>query len=327
MIPTTVPASRFEYATGRLDAVRGRRPPPTGRRHRAGRSHGLHGADLRTRLRAASSTCPGTGWSTATPRTSPARQLAAYMVAGPITDHETSDPGSPARAPAAGHVDAHPRGFRRPGSGPGPALSRRVTAPSERRCAPTTATRRPWPSTTTWTEWWRPSAAPACRWRPPCAPPRINPATLYRLFDRGSRHPRISRRPPPRGGPRCAAPARRHHRPGPWSRTTASSPCLFRRPPPWPRLRSGSSCPMRATLPPSAADGPHRARAIHLTPRAIVSDERFVEVAGCRRPSAGGPRATISAWRLSSSAGPATGAAPAYAVSGTPRPPRSAAAW
>jgi adenine deaminase len=35
---------------------------------------------------------------------------------------------------------------------------------------------------------------------------------------------------------------------------------------------------MRALAPP-AADGGHRARAIHITPRAIVNDERFVEVA------------------------------------------------
>ena len=105
----------------------------------------------------------------------------------------------------------------------------------------------------------------------------INPATLYRLYDRGSIAP--GRRadllivddpsfPHPRA---VIKQGRQIAKDGILSVPLPKTPALAS-----PAIRLSVSSP--EDLAPPAPDGVHRARAIHIVPRTIVSDERIVEV-------------------------------------------------
>ena len=105
----------------------------------------------------------------------------------------------------------------------------------------------------------------------------INPATLYRLYDRGSIAPGqradvLVVDDPSFPHPRMVIQE---------GRVVAENGALTIPLPPTPAL---VSAPLRLAisrseeLAPQAPDGPHQARAIHVTPRTIVSEERIVEV-------------------------------------------------
>ena len=105
----------------------------------------------------------------------------------------------------------------------------------------------------------------------------INPATLYRLYDRGSIAP--GRRAdllivddPSFPHPRLVIKqGRQVAKDGILSIPLPETPALAS-----PAIRLAVSSP--EDLAPPAPDGVHRARAIHIVPRTIVSDERIVEV-------------------------------------------------
>jgi adenine deaminase len=105
----------------------------------------------------------------------------------------------------------------------------------------------------------------------------INPATLYRLYDRGSIAP--GRRAdllivddPSFPHPRTVIKqGRQIAKDGILSVPLPKTPALAS-----PAIRLSVSSP--EDLAPPAPDGVHRARAIHIVPRTIVSDERIVEV-------------------------------------------------
>jgi adenine deaminase len=313
MIPTTVPASRFEYATGRLDAYEVEdllnQDGVTGLGE-AMDYMGLISGEASGRLfdlsghRVVDGHAPGvTG-----------RQLAAYMVAGPSTDHETSDPelllerrrlgmwtlireGSAARdlTRALPYLVEHG--------------TERTALCTDDRNAAALAEHHHLDGV----------VAALCRAGVPVAAAlraaTINPATLYRLFDRGSVTP----------GYRADLlivedPAAPHPRDViQTGRLVARAGELTVPLPPTPAL---ASPPFRLEvshardLAPAASDGPHRARAIHITPRAIVSDERFVEVEAVDGRLRADPDKDVCLVALMQRR-PATGAAPAYAVSGT----------
>ena len=314
MIPTTVPASRFEYATGRLDAhevedlllqdgVTGLGEAMDYMGLISGEASG--GLFDLSGHRVVDGHAPGvTG-----------RQLAAYMVAGPSTDHETSDPdlllerrrlgmwtlireGSAARdlTRALPYLVEHG--------------TERTALCTDDRNAAALAEHHHLDGV----------VAALCRAGVPVAAAlraaTINPATLYRLFDRGSVTP----------GFRADLlivedPAAPHPRDVIQSgRLVARDGRLTIPLPPCPPL---ASPPFRLEvsherdLAPAASDGPHQARTIHVTPRAIVSDERFVEVRSVDGRLQADPDNDVCLAALMQRR-PATGAAPAYAVSGTP---------
>ena len=102
MVPSCVPASPFEKAVGRL-----RREVAAFLRRRGVQGLGeamdylglVHGAATGLTVE----TALGRVIDGHAPDLS-GRELAAYMLAGPLTDHETSDPGASPRAQAAGDV-------------------------------------------------------------------------------------------------------------------------------------------------------------------------------------------------------------------------------
>ena len=274
MIPTTVPASRFELAAGSLDAVDVadllQQDGVTGMGE-AMDYMGLISGEASGRLfdlsghRVVDGHAPGvTG-----------RQLAAYMVAGPSTDHETSDPelllerrrigmwtlireGSAARDLVRALPFLVEHG------------TERTALCTDDRNAAALAEHHHLDGV----------VAALCRAGVPVAAAlraaAINPAQLYRLFDRGALPPGFRADllivedpafPHPREviqGGRLVARDGRLTVPLPATPALASPP-----------FRVEVSDP--GELAPSASDGVHRARAIHITPRAIVSDERFVE--------------------------------------------------
>jgi len=314
MIPTTVPASRFEYATGRLDAYEVedllRQDGVTGLGE-AMDYMGLISGEASGRLfdlsghRVVDGHAPGvTG-----------RQLAAYMVAGPSTDHETSDPelilerrrlgmwtlireGSAARdlTRALPYLVEHG--------------TERTALCTDDRNAAALAEHHHLDGV----------VAALCRAGVPVAAAlraaTLNPATLYRLFDRGSVTP----------GFRADLlivedPAAPHPREVVQSgRVVVRDGRLAIPLPPTPIL---TSPPFRLEvsheqdLAPAATDGPHRARAIHITPRAIVNEERFVEVQAVGGRLQADPEKDICLVALMQRR-PATGVAPTYALSGAP---------
>ncbi len=105
----------------------------------------------------------------------------------------------------------------------------------------------------------------------------VNPATLYRLYDRGSVTPGLQADllvvdDPSFPHPRLVVRA---------GRVVARDGSLTEALPPTPELVSTPFEPAVTApedLAPPAADGLHRARAIHIAPRTIVSDERIVEI-------------------------------------------------
>jgi adenine deaminase len=105
----------------------------------------------------------------------------------------------------------------------------------------------------------------------------INPATLYRLYDRGSIAPGQRADLLVVDDPSFPHPRMVIHA----GKVVAEDGALTVPLPPTPAL---ISAPLRLALSrpeelaPAAADGPHRARAIHVAPRTIVSEERMVEV-------------------------------------------------
>jgi adenine deaminase len=275
MIPTTVPASPFEHAAGRLDAAVVAdlltRDGVTGMGE-AMDYMGLISGEASGRLfdlsghRVVDGHAPDvTG-----------RQLAAYMVAGPSTDHETSDPelllerrrlgmwtlireGSAARDLVRALPFLVQHG------------TERTALCTDDRNAAALAEHHHLDGV----------VAALCRAGVPVAAAlraaTVNPALLYRLYDRGSLTP----------GFRADIlivedPAFPHPRDVIQTGTAvAHEGRLIVSLPPTPVLDSPpfhleQSDPRE--LAPPAPDGPHRARAIHLTPRAIVSEERFVEV-------------------------------------------------
>jgi adenine deaminase len=275
MIPTTVPASPFEHAAGRLDAEAVAdllvRDGVTGLGE-AMDYMGLISGEASGRLfdlsghRVVDGHAPDvTG-----------RQLAAYLLAGPITDHETSDPelilerrrlgmwtlireGSAARdlVRALPFLVAH-------------GTERTALCTDDRNAAALA-------------EHHHLDGVVAALCRAGVSAPdalraaTINPATLYRLHDRGSLTPGYRADilivdEPGLPHPRDVIQA---------GRLVAREGKLTVPLPPTPTLASPAfrlevSDPRG--MAPQAADGLHRARAIHLTPRAIVSEERFVEV-------------------------------------------------
>jgi adenine deaminase len=311
MIPTTVPASPFEHAAGRLETadVEGL----LGQEGVTGMGEamdylGLISGEASGHLfelsghRVVDGHAPDvTG-----------RQLAAYMVAGPTTDHETSDPelllerrrlgmwtlireGSAARDLARALPFLVEHG------------TERTALCTDDRNAAALAEHHHLDGV----------VAALCRAGVPVAAAlraaTINPATLYRLFDRGALTPGFRAdilvvEDPAFPHPREVIRA---------GQVVAHGGDLAVPLPPTPAL---ASPPFRLevsgpfALAPAAPDGLHRARAIHLTPRAIVSDERFVDVRAhrghlqadpekdiClaalveRRPGASGPAAPADA--------------------------------
>jgi adenine deaminase len=275
MIPTTVPASPFEHAAGRLDAAVVAdlltRDGVTGMGE-AMDYMGLISGEASGRLfdlsghRVVDGHAPDvTG-----------RQLAAYMVAGPSTDHETSDPelllerrrlgmwtlireGSAARDLVRALPFLVQHG------------TERTALCTDDRNAAALAEHHHLDGV----------VAALCRAGVPVAgalrAATVNPALLYRLYDRGSLTP----------GFRADIlivedPAFPHPRDVIQTGTAVAHEGRLTVPlPPTPVLDSPpfhlEQSDPREFAPP-APDGPHRARAIHLTPRAIVSEERFVEV-------------------------------------------------
>ncbi len=275
MIPTTVPASPFEYAAGSLDsssvAELLTRDGVTGMGE-AMDYMGLISGEASGRLfelsghRVVDGHAPDvTG-----------RELAAYMVAGPSTDHETSDPdlllerrrlgmwtlireGSAARDLARAMPFLVEHG------------TERTALCTDDRNAAALAEHHHLDGV----------VAALCRAGVPVPDAlraaTINPATLYRLHDRGG----------PTPGFRADLlivedPAFPHPRDVIQSGTVVAHDGRLTVPlPPTPALASPPfrlELPDAAQLSPPAGDGPHRARAIHVTPRAIVSEESFVEV-------------------------------------------------
>jgi adenine deaminase len=277
MIPTTVPASSFEHAAGRLEAAAVAdlltQDGVTGLGE-AMDYLGLISGEASGRLfdlsghRVVDGHAPDvTG-----------RQLAAYLVAGPITDHETSDPelllerrrlgmwtlireGSAARDLVRALPFLVEHG------------TERTALCTDDRNAAALAEHHHLDGV----------IAALCRAGVPVADAlraaTLNPATLYRLHDRGSLTP----------GYRADIlvvedPAFPHPRDVIQSGTIVAHEGRLTMPlPPSPAL---SSPPFRLELAaaspfsPPSPDGVHRARAIHLTERAIMSEERFVEVRG-----------------------------------------------
>jgi adenine deaminase len=274
MIPTTVPASPFEHAAGRLgpDDVADLldRDGVTGLGE-AMDYMGLISSNASGRLfdlsghRVVDGHAPDvTG-----------RELAAYLVAGPITDHETSDPelllerrrlgmwilireGSAARDLAR----AMPFLIRY-------GTERTALCTDDRNAAALA-------------EHHHLDGVIAALCRAGVKVPdglraaTINPATLYRLHDRGSLTPGFRADilvaddptfPHPRDVVQAGTVVVRDETlvvPLP------ATPALS-----WPGFRLELASPY--DLVPVVPDGLHRARAIHITPRAITSDERFIE--------------------------------------------------
>jgi adenine deaminase len=325
MIPTTVPASPFEHAAGRLETADVadllEQDGVTGMGE-AMDYMGLISGEASGRLfdlsghRVVDGHAPGVS----------GRQLAAYMVAGPSTDHETSDPelilerrrlgmwtlireGSAARDLARALPFLVEHGTERT------ALctdDRNAAALAEHHHLDGVVAAL-----------CRAGVGVAAALRTATA----NPAALYRLFDRGALTPGFRAdilvvEDPAFPHPREVVQAGRVvARAGQLIAPLPATPALAS-----PPFRLEISDP--SALAPAAADGLHRARAIHLLPRAIVSEERFVEVRArgghlladpekdiClaalleRRPGASGPAAG-SAVNESAGAAPAAGGGP-----------------
>ena len=285
MIPTTVPASPFEHAAGRLDAAYVAdlltRDGVTG----LGRGDGLHGADLGRGLRPPFRPVRAPGGRR--PRSGRHRQSSWPPIwsrgPSPTTRPPTRSCSSSAGGSACGRSSAR---APPPAIWPEPCPSLSSTAPNERPCAPTTATRRRSPSTTISMESSRLSAVPACRSRTLFAPPRstrppFTACTTAAASTPGYRADLLVVEDPAFPHPRDVIHA---------GTVVAQTGKVVVPLPPTPPLASPQ---FRLELSdareprPGRLDGVHRARAIHLTPRAIVSDERLVEVHGCRRPPAG----------------------------------------
>jgi adenine deaminase len=314
MIPTTVPASRFELAAGSLDAVDVadllQQDGVTGMGE-AMDYMGLISGEASGRLfelsghRVVDGHAPDvTG-----------RQLAAYMVAGPTTDHETSDPelilerrrigmwtlireGSAARDLARALPFLVEHG------------TERTALCTDDRNAAALAEHHHLDGV----------VAALCRAGVPVAAAlraaTINPAQLYRLFDRGALTPGFRAdllivEDPAFPHPREVVQAGRLvARNGELTVSLPATPALGSLP-----FRLEVSDP--AELAPPAADGLHRARAIHITPRAIVSDERFVEVRAAGGRLQADPERDICLAALMERR-PAAGAAAAHGAAGAP---------
>jgi adenine deaminase len=275
MIPTTVPASPFEHAAGRLEPAAVAdlltRDGVTGMGE-AMDYMGLISGEASGRLfdlsghRVVDGHAPDvTG-----------RQLAAYLVAGPITDHETSDPDLILERRRLGMWTLIREGSAaRDLSRALPFLvqhgTERTALCTDDRNAAALAEHHHLDGVVGALCRAGVSVAEALR------AATINPATLYRLHDRGSLTPGYRAdilivEDPASPHPREVVQA---------GRLVAREGKLTVPLPPTPAL---ASPPFRLEvsdpreMAPHAADGLHRARAIHLTPRAIVSDERFVEV-------------------------------------------------
>jgi adenine deaminase len=275
MIPTTVPASQFEHAAGSLDAAEVADLLV---------QDGVTGmGEAMDYMGLISGTASGSLFDLSGHRVVDGhapdvrgKQLAAYMVAGPTTDHETSDPelilerrrlgmwtlireGSAARDLARAMPFLVEYG------------TERTALCTDDRNAAALAEHHHLDGV----------VAALCRAGVPVAAAlraaTINPATLYRLFDRGSLTPGFRADillvedpafPHPREVISRGVVVARDGRltlPLPATPPLASPPF---------RLELSDAL----DLAPAAPDGLHQARAIHITPRAIVSEERFVEV-------------------------------------------------
>lgn len=275
MLPTTVPASPFEHASGRLDA-----DDVTDLLSQDGVTGlgeamdymGLISGNASGRLFDLSGHRVVDGHA---PDVS-GRELAAYLVAGPITDHETSDPELLLERRRLGMwILIREGSAARDLARAMPFLVRygteRTALCTDDRNAAALAEHHHLDGV----------VAALCRAglreADALRAATINPATLYRLHDRGSLTPGYRADilvvedpafPHPREVVRAGTVVVRE---GALAIPLPATPVLAS--PPF-RLHPG----LAADLLPSAADGPHRARAIHLTPWAILNEERFVEV-------------------------------------------------
>jgi adenine deaminase len=275
MVPTTVPASPFEHSAGRLDAAEvadlleqegvaglgeamdygglisgeawGRLVDVSGRHVVDGHAPGLTG-----------------------------KELAAYLVAGPITDHETSDPDLLLERRRLGMWTLIREGSAaRDLERAMPFLVRygteRTALCTDDRNAAALAEHHHLDG----------MVAALSRAGVPLADSlraaTINPATLYRLHDRGSLTPGrqadiLVVEDPSCPHPRYVVQA---------GRVVANEGKLTVPLPPAPALASPPlevRVPGPSHLAPPASDGPHRVRAIHMTSRALKSGEKLVEV-------------------------------------------------
>jgi adenine deaminase len=275
MLPTTVPASPFEHAAGRLD------PDDVadllGQEGVTGLGEamdymGLIFGNASGRLFDLSGHRVVDGHA---PDVS-GKELAAYLVAGPITDHETSDPELLLERRRLGMWTLIREGSAaRDLARALPFLVRygteRTALCTDDRNAAALAEHHHLDGV----------LAALCRAGVDVGDSlraaTINPATLYRLHDRGSLTPGYRADilvvedpafPHPREVILAGVPTARE---GVLTTSLPATPPLAS--PPF-RLELGGPDDLR----PRASDGLHRARAIHITPWAIVNEERLTEV-------------------------------------------------
>jgi adenine deaminase len=279
MVPTTVPASPFEQAAGRLTedqlAALLAREGVTGLGE-AMDYMGLisgHSGDLLLRAAARGAGRPVIDGHA--PDVS-GRDLAAYLVAGAVSDHETSNPGLLLERRRLGMwiliregsaARDLPRAI--------PFLvehgTERTALCTDDRNAAALAEHHHLDGVVGALVRAGVSLHEALR------AATVNPATLYRLHDRGSVTPGLRADllvvddpsfPHPRMVVRSGQMVAREGR---LTVPLPPTPALPAAP-----FRLAVTC--AEDLPPQAPDGPHRVRAIHLAPRTIVSDEWIVEI-------------------------------------------------
>ena len=275
MLPTTVPASPFERAAGSLspadvqhllvqDGVAGLGEAMDYMGLIAG--HPTEVLRQATRLHVIDGHAPDVA----------GRELAAYLVAGPMSDHETSDPAALLERRRLGmwiliREGSAARDLAR-------ALPFLVEHGTERtalctddRNAAALAEHHHLDGVVGALARAGVSLNDALR------AATVNPATLYRLHDRGSITPGLQADllvvadpsyPHPRWVVRAGTVVAHD---GGLCVPLPSTPPLASTP-----FQLSVTCP--ADLAPPAPDGIHRARAIHLAPRTIVTDERVVEI-------------------------------------------------
>ena len=275
MLPTSVPASPFERAAGRLEPA-----DIKALLTREGVSGLGEAMDYLGLINGTASSLPlALAGHRVVDGHAPdigGRDLAAYLIAGPITDHETSDPelllerrrlgmwilireGSAARDLARSLPFLVEHG------------TERTALCTDDRNAAALAEHHHLDGVVGALHRAGVSLNDALR------AATVNPATLYRLYDRGSVTPGLQADllvvdDPSFPHPRCVVQA---------GNVTVQDGRLTAPLPATPLL---SSPPFRLDisladdLAPEAADGRYPARAIQLVPRSIVSDERFVEI-------------------------------------------------
>lgn len=279
MVPTTVPASPFEQAAGRLTeeqtAALLRREGVVGLGE-AMDYMGLIGGQSGALLQRVAADVPGGAVIDGHAPDVTGHDLAAYLVAGPVSDHETSSPemllerrrlgmwilireGSAARDLARAMPFLVQYG------------TERTALCTDDRNAAALAEHHHLDGVVGALARAGVSLHDALR------SATVNPATLYRLYDRGSVTPGLRADllvvddpsfPHPRLVVRSGEVVAREGRlTGPLPPTPALPATPF---------RLAVSRPQ--DLAPPAPDGLHRVRAIHLAPRTIVSDERIVEI-------------------------------------------------